>query len=658
MIVIYNNEAMPRHFLFLLLLVACFTAGWTIAPTQAETRNVEDQRRDYLAAVEALKAGNTARFKTLHAQLDGYILRGYLDYEYLKNRIAVTKMADIHGFLEENRAIPVSETLRKAWLQQLAARGNWDVFLEEFKDIGDDPALKCLRLGHLLKTSEQQAVLMAEVEALWMTDKSLPDTCNPVIAAWRKAGHMTSDKVWARIKLAMESRRLELAGELAIFLDPRERIWVKRWQAMYRDPERELRAIHYPVETPVARMIVTHGVVRLAYRDSDEAMQRWEKLKEKYQFFGEDDNYVLRNLGILAAQSYSPSALKWLAAVSANPEDESLQLWRVKAALRAGQWYTARRFIAGLSEERSRENGWRYWTARILEETNQKDDALSIYKTLAKDRDYYGFLAADRLGVDYSMQHISIDASEDEVSAMLVRPGIQMAQELYDTGQVVEARRQWTWITRRMNNRELQIAAVIARQWGWHDRAILTVAKSKHLDDLEMRFPLLYRDMIETNATEHGIDASWIYGVVRQESAFVVDARSQAGALGLMQLMPATGRLTGRRLNIPVRNNQAILNVENNLRLGVGYLKQVLRINSGNQILATASYNAGPNRVSGWMPAKQTMDADVWVETIPYSETREYVKNVMAFTTVYDYRLGAHPTRLSGRMLAITPAAE
>ncbi|MDH3514704.1 MAG: lytic transglycosylase domain-containing protein, partial [Gammaproteobacteria bacterium] len=328
--------------------------------------------------------------------------------------------------------------------------------------------------------------------------------------------------------------------------------------------------------------------------------------------------------------------------------------WRVKTALRAGQWESAKRFIAGLSEEQQRNSQWRYWSARILEATGNKSEARSLYQGLARDRSYYGFLSADRVDTDYSMQHVSIEASPEEVGAMLARPGIQMAQELYQMGQVNDARRQWAWTTRHMNNRELAVAAVIARQWGWHDRAILTVAKSDHLDDLELRFPLLYREMIETNASELGIDPSWVYGVVRQESAFVVDARSSAGALGLMQLMPSTGRLTGRKINMPIRNNRAILNIENNLRLGASYLKEILGRNKGNQVLATASYNAGPNRVSSWLP-EQNMDADIWVELIPYGETRDYVKNVMSYTTVYDHRLGSRPVRLRTRMTDVAP---
>ncbi len=644
---------MQRHLIILLLLAAALGAG-RAAYAQDITQEEENRRRDYLAAIEALKAGQQTRFKTLYKNLDGYILRGYLEYESLKNRVAATPAAEIRRFLADNDQAPIGDVIRKRWLRVLAARGDWTAFHQEYRDIEDDPELQCLRLSHLLKTSEQQAPLMAEAEQLWLTGKQLPRSCDPVFVAWKKAGHMNADIIWARIRLAMEARNTRLASELAAQLDPSERVWVRRWQDMHRDPVRELHKISYPVETPVARMVVRHGVVRLAYRDPEEAMIRWHVLKGKYQFFGEDDNYVLRNIAILAAQDQLPQALMWLSEVSADPADETLHLWRVKTALRAGQWEMAKRFIAGLSEEQQRNSQWRYWSARILEATGGSSEARSLYQGLARDRSYYGFLAADRVDADYSMQHVSIEASPEEIGAMLARPGIQMAQELYQMGQVIDARRQWIWTMRRMNNRELAVAAVIARQWGWYDRAILTVAKSDHQDDLELRFPLLYRDMIESNASEAGIDPSWVYGVVRQESAFVVDARSAAGALGLMQLMPATGRLTGRKLNMPIHNNRALLNVENNLRLGAGYLKEVLGRNNGNQVLATASYNAGPHRVSSWLP-ERSMEADIWVELIPFGETRDYVKNVMSYTTVYDHRLGSRPARLRNRMTDIVP---
>ena len=238
---------------------------------------------------------------------------------------------------------------------------------------------------------------------------------------------------------------------------------------------------------------------------------------------------------------------------------------------------------------------------------------------------------------------------------MLARPGIQMARELFTLGDTTAARRQWAWITRRLNQRELAVAAVLAKHWGWYDRAILTVAKSDHLDDLELRFPVLYREIVEANAQHNNIDPDWVYGVLRQESAFVSDARSEAGALGLMQLMPRTGQMTGRRINLLLPNNHAILNVENNVKLGTSYLRTVLDVNRGNQVLATASYNAGPNRVREWLPQQAPLESDAWVDSVPYNETRNYIKNVLAFTTVYGYRLETVVRRLTERMPIVLP---
>jgi len=611
----------------------------------------EEQRDGFQAAMKALRAGEIGRYRKLSDELQGYVLHPYLEYEYFKDRLDVTPPEDVRRFLDEAAAAPVSEMLRAKWLHRLARRGEWREFLRDYRPIDSDVELTCMRLERLLRSSDQQATLMNEIAGLWHTGKRLPSACEPVFAAWRAAGHMTSDEVWTRIRLAMERRNVSLARDLARYLQPKERVWVSRWIAMHRNPVAELDHLSYPVETPTARMIVRHGIVRLAYRDPEAAMQRWEDLKQRYLFLGEDENYVLRNVGILAAQAHLPQALKWLTAVSADASDENLHLWRVRAALRAGDWQTAKRFIAALSEEQQQEPQWLYWKARILESTGMAMDAKAQYRALALERGYYGFLAADRIGAPYAMQHEPVEARPEEVSAMLARPGIQMARELYLLGQITDARRQWQYTTHRMNNRDLAVAAVVASEWGWYDRAILTVAKSDFHDDLELRFPVLYRDLIEENAQRHGIDTSWVYGIVRQESAFVPDARSPVGALGLMQLMPATGRLTARKLRVPARSTHALLDIENNLRLGTGYLREMLDRYAGNQVLATASYNAGPNRVVEWLEGEDAMDAEVWIETIPYNETRNYVKNVLAYTAVYEHRLNQQqPVRLRQRM--------
>jgi soluble lytic murein transglycosylase len=628
-----------------------------VASTPLHAGDDERTRQQYTQALAAAHAGDLARFAKLRDGLEDYVLLPYLDYELLKERIATTPKARLHEYLERHGDAAVSDPLRRKWLKLLTERGDWSTFIAEYRDIEPDSELNCRRLGFLLKISHEKSGLMSEVSRLWLTGSRLPPACEPVFQIWNQAGYLTPELTWERIRLAMEKRNLTLAENLARHLQPSERVWVHRWIAMHRNPQHELKSYRYPVETPVARQIIRYGIVRLAYSDPDEAMRYWEKVKARHEFFGEDENYVLRYLGLLAAQNHHPRAVEWLSAVSADAGDETLRQWRVRAAIRNGEWQTGLRFIAALTDAEQRDGEWRYWKARLLEHLGERQQAQQLYRELAQERSYYGFLAADHANQPYAMQHVSVQASPEEVAAMLARPGIRMAQELLLLGDTVAARRQWAWTMRRLSSRELAVAAVVARQWGWHDRAILTVAKSDHLDDLELRFPVLYRDLVEASAEQNHIDPDWVYGVLRQESAFVTDARSEAGALGLMQLMPQTGRLTGRRINLRIPNSRALLDVENNVRLGASYLRTVLDANNGHQVLATASYNAGPNRVREWLPERRALDADVWIDTVPYNETRNYVKNVMAFTAVYAYRLETALRRLTERMPVVPSTA-
>ena len=631
--------------------------GTLVFPVFASAE-LQQQRQDYLDATRALKKADLDIFHALYTRLDDYILQGYLQYEFLKERISSTPIGAIREFLDQNKHAPISAQLRNIWLKHLAAAGDEETFLKQYQGGAGDPKLRCYRFKLLFASTTDAQSLSDEVERLWLTHKRLPAICDEVFRHWHEAGYLTRDLVWARIKLLMARNRLSHAREVANqYLNANDKVWLRRWQALHRDPAGRLLKIDYPVETELARTIVTNAVIRLAYRDPDKAMMKWRRLRQKHSALLEDEGRILRKVGIIATQQHLPSAEEWLSRVVAGSDDKELRRWHLRAILRAGDWQKAKRLIKNLSEDEQVDRFWLYWTARIMEQTGESAKARYLFALVATERNYYGFLAADRINVDYTMQHRSISASPDEVMQLLKRPGIRAARELHAVGDFVTARRQWGWSLSRMDKRELKVAALIAQEWGWHDRVIYTLSKSGHRHDLDLRFPLLYRPMVETNAKANNLDPSWIFGVMRQESAFVADARSPAGALGLMQLMPRVGRATGRQLKLRIRNNNAILQIENNLRLGAAFLKNMLRRYNGHQMLATAAYNAGPSRVRDWLPQSAAIDADAWVETIPFEETRDYVKNVMAYTAVYDHRLGRRPVRLCQRMLSVTPLA-
>ncbi|MFQ5626622.1 MAG: transglycosylase SLT domain-containing protein, partial [Methyloligellaceae bacterium] len=297
------------------------------------------------------------------------------------------------------------------------------------------------------------------------------------------------------------------------------------------------------------------------------------------------------------------------------------------------------------------------WTARALESLGWHDDADSIYTELARERSYYGFLAADRIDHDYQLNHRALEYSDHELRLLAAQPGAMRARELYGLGRTVDARREWRMFTRSMTDEELARAAKLAHGWGWHGRAIMTVARTPHLDDLELRFPLAYHDRVLEQARAQRLDPAWMYAIVRQESAFVADARSPAGALGLMQIMPGTGRKIGRSLDKPLKNRRQLLDADISLEFGSTYLRILLDQLDNHSVLAAAAYNAGPHRVERWRPAERNMSADLWIETVPYRETREYLRHVLAYTTIYERRLGRETVRLSARLAPIPARA-
>ncbi len=617
----------------------------------------QQQRDTFRQAREALRKGHLKTYRRLSGKLRDYPLYGYLEYDYLRKRIARVDEERIHRFLEHYQDSPISARLRALWLRHLARRGQWVKFLQEYRDGGT--RLQCLRAKALFETG-RQAEAMAAARALWLVSRSQPRTCDEVFERWRRAGGQTEALTWQRIHLAMEQGQLRLARFLAKSLDEEGRRWVARWRDMHRRPAENLLRSFYQQDSAIARRIVRHGIRRLARRDAGAAAGAWEQyradqLRHEPEAVAEIDEVIALN----AAWQHHPRALEWLKAL----EHPSLaaKKWRVRSALLRQDAQQALTWLQALPAELRESERWQYWRARLLEMQSDRLPVLAnvaerIYARLARERSYHGFLSADRLGQPYSLNSQPLDFPEHALADFARRPAVLRARELFKLGLMVEARREWQLLIRDLDRQQLRLASVLASRWGWHDRAIATVAQADYFDDLEIRFPMAFRDLVEASSREQAIDPAWVYGVLRQESAFMVDARSGAGALGLMQLMPYTGRLTARALRTRLRSTYDILDVKKNIRLGTAYLRRMLDRYQGHSVVATASYNAGPQRVGRWMP-DQPLDADIWVETLPYGETRDYVRRVMAYTVIYDHRLDGDMTPMHQRMPVIEPAS-
>ncbi len=625
-----------------------------LAPTYSQASSkLETQRDLFKQARKAIRNGTITRYRKLRSQLNDYPLRGYLDYAYLKRQLYKPRVKDYQQFFNQYQDSPISNRLRAKWLTVLAKQGRWKLFLEYYKDL-NSTRLACSQALALQNVGDTKQAKLA-AEELWLTGKSQPRSCDAVFKNWRARGEATPELIWQRIRLAMHKRKPNLAKYLAKFLGPSERKWVKRWRQMYRRPAKMLDHKYFRSDTPLVREIVLHGVERLARIDANEAAKRWQTIKPRYQFTDEDIGKIQRRIGLSAATQGIPEALTLIKQVDPKWMDEPIQTWRVRSALQLKDWDSVLQSVDSLPVEQQQKDNWQYWRARALQKLGFKEKSIAIYQQLSRSFSYPGLLAADKIGAKYALDGTRLVSTKQEIKALKKIPGIERAIELYKLGMTIDARREWQFAIKNMSPRKLQVAAVVASKLGWHDRAVLTIGKTNTLDDLKLRYPIVFKKKVLRYALHNKISAAWVYGVLRQESAYMTDARSHAGALGLMQLMPRTARSEARKLRIRLRNRHEILNVDKNIRLGTAHLKRVLDINEGRHVLATASYNAGYQRVKSWLPKSDVVPADIWIETIPFRETRKYVKRVMSTMAVFEKHLEQPVTPLLKRLDDIKP---
>ncbi len=606
-----------------------------------------------MAAEQALKRGSITQFKQLSQQLKTYPLYPYLRYEYLRTRLHKRPSDEIATFIDTyHDDSPLSSKLHFRWIKQLAQKGRWKAVKQSYR-ASSNITLQCYYRRALLNTGDQGAAFDG-LEQLWLVGHSQPRACDPLFTAWHKAGFIDDELAWQRIQLAMEKRKLTLSRYLTRFLSRKERIWANRWIQVHRKPSRILSQKRFINAHPMRNTILVHGLKRMARKDPVQAADMWQsKIKARYDFSDDEVMTVERAIAMAMALRNRPEALSWLAVLEERPADQSLREWRVRTALNQQNWDAALAWLYQLNDEEQQTPRWQYWRARVLAALDQPLQAEAIYTELAMKRGYYSFLAADKLQRPYHFRHAPLQQNELLTTNIEQHPGILRAQELFALGRAVEARREWFFATRYMVDEQLHQAGRLAHRWGWHDRAIMTVARTDHRDDLDIRFPLVHRDKITVKARENNIDTALAFALIRQESAFTADARSSAGAMGLMQLMPRTAKQLTRGTGIRLKNRMQLIDVETNLKLGMKHLGKVLRRFDNNPLLALAAYNAGEARVKRWIPKNRQVDADIWAETIPYNETRNYIQNIMVFTPIYEQHLGQPLTPLAQRMVPI-----
>jgi soluble lytic murein transglycosylase len=601
------------------------------------------QRWQFKEAYNALSNKDLKSFERLSAQLSNYPIAHYLRYFYLRAYLKEENAQTIQAFLDQHQGSPTVPPLRRAWLRQLVKKRDWETFITAYTP-QKNTLLRCHYLKvHLHTVGKLNDELVAEAKDLWRVGKSQPTICDPAFNYLYKHDLITHQDRWQRLSLAMKKGKLKLARFIAKDLPKVDQKLIAQWQSMHKKPARTLKNFKHP-DTAIAQEIVLYGIKRLARKDADSAYQYWKTYNERYHFKKQEKEELFRYIVLKGVAQNHPDAARWLEEIDKDYVNNTVNQAKLKIALIAENWEGIIKLNQSLTVlDEKNQHQWQYWWARALEQTGQTNEAEKHFQALSQYRDYYGFLAANGINKPYSFYPKALNISKTQTNQILKKhKGLIRARELHLVGWPAFARSEWNRVLPNLTQEELKAATVIAHKWEWHDRAISTAYKVKVRDDLNIRFPLPFYDTVVTHAEAQELKLAYVYGIMRQESVFQSDVRSSAGALGLMQLMPATAKEVARKQKIKLKHPQSILIPKINIQLGTAYLRQMLNRFNDNYLLATVAYNAGATRAKRWAKKYGCFSPDIWIELIPFKETRNYVKRVLSYTPIFEFQMLGH----------------
>lgn len=609
--------------------------------TQPTAKLYQQERKDYQQALIHLENGDRRAFKKLYKALSNYPLHHYLEYKALQKDLPVLPKNRIDTFFKDHANSIPSQALKPQWLNTLAKNEEWSLYLKYYQS-SNNIKRRCWYIQALHETDEQERAL-SNTDSLWLTGSSLPKSCDMIIKAWEKAGRLTQDLIWRRMEFAVEANNLSLARFLIQQLEgekQQEATWLAN---LHRYPEKLLSRPKISKQSKTLAIVISHALQQLSNKDAAIATKEWLYYRNKVAFTAAQDKKTKRYIAANIIVDSDEDALDWLLTYDANGDDIYLLEWRIRLAIKTHRWKNVQGWIALLPDSVAAQSRWRYWQARSIEklaEVNSQHIAETIYSDLSKERHYYGFLASERLRSNYSLNDQPQQAELNQVQEVSQNTYIQSALELHHHDEFSFARQEWKRGIRGFDKIKLAAAVNLAEQENWHNQAIRTAVAAGHWNDLATRFPLAFDEHFSNSAEKYKLNKPWLYALALQESAFASDARSRANARGVLQLLPSTAKELAKAKG----NNLSpkdLYDPKTNVNLAGTYLYQLLDRFDGNHIIATAAYNAGPNRIGRLLEKQtQTISTDIWVETIPYKETRKYVQSVLAYKIIYDYRLG------------------
>lgn len=646
-------------------LVAAMASVALAATTEHQaTTQIEQQRALFRSVFESVERGDWSAVDDLSApdqqMLEQYILWPDLRATWLRANIDSVSTVEVDAFVQQYGTLRPARELRYRHALNLVRENDLPGYLrlyEQFYQGRDIEKLDCLALQAEIKAGRHRRVEIRAIE-LWMVGKSQVSECDPVFEYLDDRKLLGLVEYRQRYDLAVEERNFTLARWLAKKIDQQHVDQAARWAEAQVNPEDFLRNKWQRSGSDTLRAQLVYAAERLTYRDPEIAQKLWGRVRGKHKFSEAQKLLTAQHIALWMARDNLPRAYKLLQKLSPAAQSDEVLRWRARSSLRETRWKRLLTDIAAMPDAERNSDEWRYWRAIAQIETGQALAAVGDLESLRLERSFYGFLAADKLGKGYALGHTGLLADDMKLAALQARPEVTRARELFYVGQDSRGRSEWDAVVRHLTDDDKIQAAILAHRWGWHSRAIAAAASLGEYDDLSIRYPLPYQETFEEFSTLASISSTWAYSIARSESLFMRDVRSNAGAIGLMQLMPATGRDVAKGIKLPYSGLTTLVNPESNIRLGTSYLGQMSERYGGNQVPATAAYNAGPHRVDRWLPEDGAIDARIWIENIPFNETRKYVKRVLAAQTIFHWRMTGKIRRLSDELLLVRAAPE
>jgi soluble lytic murein transglycosylase len=607
---------------------------------------------DLLAAKAAFDKGDRARLAGLAPKLQGHILLPYVEYWRLKLAIDDATPEAVRAFLDRYPNTPLAEKLRVDWLKTLAKRSDWNLFAIDYPPAtGEDVELACYGIQYRRQRDGDAA--LADARLLWFNGQATPDACEPLFAALISRGDLTvADRV-VRFRLASEAGNVRLAHAIAGELPGKDRITEREFNGANRDFQRALAAGAFAWNTGAGRELALYALERVARTDATAARPAWVKWRDRLP--DAERKYGNARLAYHAARQLNANANDWFREAGDSPLAPEMQAWRARAALRAGAWTDVLAAIDAMGESQRQESTWRYWRARALVVKGRTVEANALFEALAAETNFYGVLAAETLGRRFEPPKSEpLVPTPAALAAFGARPEVRRVVKLAALDLKPESQREWLFVVRGQPDEALLLAADYARQVALYDRAVNTADRTSARHDFALRYLAPFRPEFDAASRSHDVDVALLYGIARQESRFSPDIVSSAGAVGLMQLMPGTARWVAKQLGRNDYRPAAIADAGTNTLFGAYYFKYWFDRLDRMPALAAAAYNAGPGRAQAWRPPAP-LEGAVWVETIPFNETRDYVKKVLANSIVYGQSLGSAVQPLTASLGVVAP---